>query len=64
MVSKSKYFENMFSENLKENTDNKVNISDYSYEELILVTLFMYCDCLNLDFNLALELMKVRIGVK
>ena len=27
----------MFSENLKENTDNRVNISDYGYDELILV---------------------------
>jgi len=51
----------MFSENLKENSDSKVNISDYTFEELVLVLLFMYCDCLNLDFNMALELLKVRI---
>jgi hypothetical protein len=51
----------MFPENLKENSDSKVNISDYTFEELIIVLLFIYCDCLNLDFNMALELLKVRI---
>jgi len=49
----------MFSENLKENTDNRVNISDYGYDELILVLLFIYCDSLNLNLNLALDLLKV-----
>ena len=59
LISRSKYFENMFSENLKENCDNRVNITDYGFDELILVLLFMYCDCLNLDLNLALDLLKV-----
>ena len=49
----------MFSENLKENTDNRVNISDYGYDEFILVLLFIYCDSLNLNLNLALDLLKV-----
>jgi hypothetical protein len=59
LMARSKYFENMFSENLKENSDNKVNISDYTFEELILILLFIYCDSLNLELNLALELLKV-----
>ena len=59
-MSRSKYFENMFSENLKENSDNRVIITDYSFDELVLVLLFMYSDTLNLDLNLALELLKVK----
>ncbi len=54
----SKYFEMMLSENFKENNMNEVEISDYNPEDFLYLLLFLYCDCISLDLDRALEMLK------
>ena len=58
LMCRSKFFEMMLSENFKENNMNEVEISDYNPEDFLFFLLFLYCDCLNLDLDKALELLK------
>jgi hypothetical protein len=51
----------MLSENLKENSDSNVNIVDCTYDEIILVLVYLCCDSLSLDLETALNLLKVNI---
>ena len=37
---------------------NEVEISDYNPEDFLFLLFFLYCDCLNLDLDKALELLK------
>ncbi len=49
----------MFNEEMKENTYNEVNISDYPSEEFFVLLLYLYSDQLQLEYEIALELLKV-----
>ncbi len=50
----------MFNEEMKENTYNEVNLSDYPEEEFFVFLLYLYTDQLQLDFEMALEMLKVK----
>jgi len=52
----------MFNEEMKENTYNEVNISDYPPEEFFVFLLYLYSDQLQFNFEMALELLKVIIN--
>lgn len=51
----------MLSEDMKESNKGEVIISEYSPDEFLYFLLFLYCDCLMLDVERALELLKVNI---
>lgn len=50
----------MFNEDMKENSCNEVNITDYPPEEFFVFLLHLYSDQLQFDFEMALDLMKVK----
>lgn len=50
----------MFNQEMKENTYNEVNLSDYPAEEFFAFLLYLYTDQLQFDFEMALEMLKVN----
>jgi len=63
LISRSKYFENMFScETLQENNNRVVDIKDFQYDDLMLLLIFIYSDNINLNISLkhAISLLLVR----
>ena len=58
LISRSKYFEIMFEQNMKENLEGEVSISNCSPEEFLLFLIILYSDNLQLEIEKALELMK------
>jgi hypothetical protein len=60
LVARSKFFEIMLSQNMKENLLGEVSISNCTPQEFLLFLLVLYSDNLQLDIDIALELMKVN----
>ena len=50
----------MLTEEMKENTKNEIVISEYNPEEILIFLLYLYTDCLSLDIERALSLLKVN----
>ena len=59
LANNSKFFEMVFTEEMKENTNNEVVISDFSTDEILMFLLYLYSDCLSLDLDRALTLLRV-----
>jgi hypothetical protein len=60
LIARSKFFEIMLSENMKENTTGEVSISNCTPEEFLLFLIAIYTDNLLIDIDKALDLMKVN----
>jgi hypothetical protein len=60
LISRSKFFEIMLKENMKENHMNEVTLSNCTPEEFLVFLLILYTDNLQFDIDKSLDLMKVN----